>query len=88
MDYNFDGIDIDSIRWSKQKFKTNPKKPGKRICEMNLAEAEAIRERAFRLSNAYGYADDASRQNLWTGYENEALARIYQLTQGNENEQD
>lgn len=67
------------MEWSKRKFKMRKDKPAIRICEMNLEEAKEAKECFYKLSSAAGYADDARRQNMWTGYECEADARVKEL---------
>lgn len=46
---------------------------------MNLEEAKDAKECFYKLSSAAGYADDAGRQNMWTGYECDAAARVKEL---------
>lgn len=71
------------MEWSRRKFKVAKDRPAVRICDMTLDEARAARDRFYRLSSAAGYADDGPRQNMWTGYECEAAARIKELEETN-----
>lgn len=70
--------------WSKRKFKIDKALPAMRICEMNIQQATRAKEAFYKLSSAAGYADDGRRQNMWTGYECEAEARIKELEHHNE----
>lgn len=64
---------------SKRKYKISKDKPAKRICEMDKEEAQRMKDYAFQMSNAAGYADEASLQNHWIGVEGECKERLKEL---------
>lgn len=67
----------------KRKFKIKRHEPAKLITEMDSDELHLFVRKAFEMSNAAGYADDASRQNMWEGFRGEAESRLKTLEASN-----
>lgn len=67
------------MSWSNRKYKITKSQPAKRICDMDRQEAQRMKDYAFQMSNAAGYADEAGLQNHWIGVEGECKERIRQI---------
>lgn len=63
----------------KRRFKLYNNRPSQRIDEMNATDLKLLKDKAFMMSNACGFADDGKGQNFWIGVEGNCEARLKEI---------
>ena len=60
----------------KRRFKLYNNRPSQRIDEMNATDLNLLKDKAYMMSNACGFADDGKGQNFWIGVELECESKL------------